>query len=975
MATAQLGTVLWHLHKLAAPRAGGQGSDRQLLDAFAARRDEGAFATLVARHGPMVLRVCRRVLGHEHDAEDAFQATFLVLARHTASIRKREALANWLHGVAYRTAMKAKRSAARRRNHEARVPDRPTGPAPGPTWDEVQAVLDEEIQRLPPAFRAAFVLCVLEGKSGPQAAADLGVKEGTVWSRLTRARQQLQRRLTRRGIRLAAVLAALSVGAGAAPAGLSGTLAQATIRFGLLVAAGKSAAGTVPSHVAALAAGVTRAMWTSKLKLAGAMLLALGLIGVSGALGRHALAGKEQAPPPAAAATAGSQPKARTTKPPAGKAAAKPSETFVYRGRVLGPDGNPFAGAELYLVLPPGGKENPPAVRATTGADGRFEFTATRAEFVPAQAPADVDPFAHLQVVAVAKGHGPDWTALEGRPDGDLTFRLVKNDVNIEGRILDLQGKAIPGAKVHVLRLETTAQGDLEPFLKAWRSFRDGYLALGQLSKTLHHPILAGLPRTVNTDADGRFRLSGTGRERVVVLSVEAPGIEHATLRVLPRSPAEVKALAKRGAEGTMPKSDLPVLAVYGTTFEHLAIPARLIVGTVRDRETGKPMKGVRVSGSAVGSAGDTHREAYTDAHGRYQLQGLPKAEKYCLTAWPGDFSFYIPGGKEVSGGAGLANVQADFEMIRGVEVRGRVTDKVTGKPVTAGVTYVPLGDNRHPGAAFFRLVSKNCEGPRTGTFREMVPPGPGVFLVRVRAPGDDNRYTQVRLDPADKGKAGLDEWRLDGVNAYRVVEVPADAKSLTYDIQVDPGRSLTGTVLGPDGEPLAGAQVKGLTAVWMGKGTALKTATFTVGALDGHEPRQLLFVHVQRKLAGSLVVRGDEKEPVKAKLEPWGVLTGRILDEDGQPAAGARLHLSFPHRMFFQPATWWVSSQGEDVRTDRDGRFRAEGLTPGLEFRLSAASDRRGFLPLAGTPDGMRVLSVQAGETRDLGDLRARRE
>src|SRR5947209_6499381 len=164
MATAQLGTLMRHLKGLA---AGRPGTDRQLLDAFAAHRDEGAFAGLVERHGPMVLRVCRRVLGHEQDAEDAFQATFLVLARNTEAIRRREALASWLYGVAYRTAMKAKRGAARRRNHEARLRDRMPPAAASPTWDDVQAVLDEEVQRLPESFRSAFVLCVLDGKTVP----------------------------------------------------------------------------------------------------------------------------------------------------------------------------------------------------------------------------------------------------------------------------------------------------------------------------------------------------------------------------------------------------------------------------------------------------------------------------------------------------------------------------------------------------------------------------------------------------------------------------------------------------------------------------------------------------------------------------------------------------------------------------------------------------------------------------------------
>src|SRR5947207_2413656 len=133
MATAQLGTLTHYLKGLATDRAGG--TDRELLEDFAAHRDEAAFAGLVERYGPMVLRVCRRVLRHEHDAEDAFQATFLVLARHTGSIRKREALASWLHGVAFRTAMSAKRSAARRRNHEAQLRGATPGPAASPSWD------------------------------------------------------------------------------------------------------------------------------------------------------------------------------------------------------------------------------------------------------------------------------------------------------------------------------------------------------------------------------------------------------------------------------------------------------------------------------------------------------------------------------------------------------------------------------------------------------------------------------------------------------------------------------------------------------------------------------------------------------------------------------------------------------------------------------------------------------------------------
>src|SRR5262249_39634365 len=145
-----------------------------------------AFAALVRRHGPMVLGVCRNVLRHAQDAEDAFQATFLILARKAGTIRRREALVGWLHGVAYRMAMSAKRNAARRRLHEQKAKPASNGdPVWETAWREVQTLLDEEIQRLPQTYRATFILCCLENKSAAEAGRLLGVKAGTVWSRLS----------------------------------------------------------------------------------------------------------------------------------------------------------------------------------------------------------------------------------------------------------------------------------------------------------------------------------------------------------------------------------------------------------------------------------------------------------------------------------------------------------------------------------------------------------------------------------------------------------------------------------------------------------------------------------------------------------------------------------------------------------------------------------------------------------------------
>jgi RNA polymerase sigma factor (sigma-70 family) len=295
MADARLGGVL----RQARPRDGElQPTDAELLRRFAAGRDGDAFAALVRRHGPMVFGVCRHVLHHRQDAEDAFQAVFLVLARNAASVRKAASAAAWLHGVAYRTACCARRAAARRRKHEGRVERMPPKSVVAElTWREVRTALDEEVARLPAAQRSAFVLCCLEGRSQAEASRQLGVKEGTVSSRLDAARKRLRGRLARRGVGLAAVLAAAALAGDAAAA----PPVDGTVKAALSFAAGS--AGAASANVAALVKGATRALILSKTKTA-AVLLTLGLLAAgAGALAQQAAAPKgasvPAAPPPA----------------------------------------------------------------------------------------------------------------------------------------------------------------------------------------------------------------------------------------------------------------------------------------------------------------------------------------------------------------------------------------------------------------------------------------------------------------------------------------------------------------------------------------------------------------------------------------------------------------------------------------------------------------------------------------------------
>jgi membrane fusion protein, heavy metal efflux system len=294
MASRQTSAVLRFIRQIATTQEPGALPDRELLERFLTQGDEVAFATLVKRHGPLVLAVCRRVLHHTQDAEDAFQATFLVLVRKAGSISRRDSVGSWLYGVATRIALKARTQIARKRAQETAFRDLAAPQPPRElAGNDFGPALDEEVNRLPEKYRIPLVLCYLEGKTTAEAARQIGCPRGTVLSRLARARERLRLRLAHRGFALPATLSAIGLAPSAASTVVPAALAGSTVKAALALAAGAVVDGMVSVKAIALAKGTMQAMFMTKLRIAAVVLLAASVLGGgAGLLTHHAWAGK-----------------------------------------------------------------------------------------------------------------------------------------------------------------------------------------------------------------------------------------------------------------------------------------------------------------------------------------------------------------------------------------------------------------------------------------------------------------------------------------------------------------------------------------------------------------------------------------------------------------------------------------------------------------------------------------------------------
>jgi RNA polymerase sigma factor (sigma-70 family) len=416
----QLRTVVGNLRRAISPNSTSRVSDAQLLERFLGHCDELAFEMLVWRHGSMVLNVCRRVLRDANDAEDAFQATFLIFVRKLGSIGKREAVGSWLYKVAYRVALRARQRAALRRTETLADWEQLPGhrafddPAQRALWKDLRPVLDEEVNRLPEKYRTPFVLFYLEGMAYPEVAEELGCPKGTVSSRLTTAKELLRKRLARRGVVLSAALLG-GVLAKAATAAVTIGLANSTMQTVRLIAGGPAAgAGAVSARAVTLAEGVLKAMLMTKVKIVTVALLAAGVLGfgTSLAIQRAAQAG---APP--------------TVEKPSLKPPLEAPEPTV--ADALQPGQKPMGGITL---------GTPPAAEAPNPARNSNPFGVTVAPPSPATAP-----------VATANRNLPQPAQTTGTappPDNEsaLAARLAKVEARltlIEAQLANMQGQSV----------------------------------------------------------------------------------------------------------------------------------------------------------------------------------------------------------------------------------------------------------------------------------------------------------------------------------------------------------------------------------------------------------------------------------------------------------------------------------------------------------------------------------------------------
>jgi RNA polymerase sigma factor (sigma-70 family) len=924
MANAPLGIVLRQLRGLMQTHPAETVTDGQLLERFTAGREEGAFAALLRRHGPMVLGVARRVLGQVQDAEDVLQATFLLLARKAASIRQGESVSGWLHAVAFRLALKARGQKHMRQERENRAAGRrQPGPGFDVAWRELLAVLDEELDRLPAKYRAPLVLCYLEGKTQEEAQRHLGCPLGTVRSRLAQARKLLRDRLTRRGLTLSAGALATVLAATSSEAALPARLFQATFRAGLQIAVTETAVGGVSIQTAALVKGGLQTMTKTKGKIGIALVLLLGLVATGAVVLAHS-AGPAPKTPVTLTATqvrppdAGAKTRAEAKKP----ASWQKTKQMTLTGRVLTPKGKPAAQAQVAIVAV--SRADGEQVLGVTGVDrrGRFRLpvrrTTSRAYY-------------SAVVIAAAKGYGLAWQELDPDPKQlDWVLRLRPEQV-VRGRLVDLQGNPAAGVKLHLAYVgDPKARENIQAVL--WKP----------------HKGLPAWPGPLTTDAQGHFVVHGLGPNLLFGLWVRDDRFARQDLHRIATGDG------KQAREVTL-----------------LLEPPRFVEGRVTFGDTGKPVPNapvtVRCFTRRPNKSTWDHGEVacQTDAQGRFRVNSYPGTHILVSAGIPADAP-YLGVSKDLAWPKGMVKQQVHLALARGVLVRGQVTQAPSGKPAAGvRVTFFPqFTENK-----YYRgdVGGGGGESGADGRFQFVIQPGPGTLLFR----SPDRNYIQQlvyrdiasgKITSASTGRRLEQTWNID---AMQRVNLKPGVKAPEVKVVLRRGHTVHGRLVGPDGKPVAKVRMlchvpnasvlAELTAVEFSEGR------FTLTGCDPDKTYPALFLDAKHQWGAVALIAGKQAEgkPLIIRLTPCGSAVVRFLNGQGQPVKNyppnptgffqVRIPPPFPtdpksrdkklpsaarvSLASFDP--WHYTYPYRRLRTDAEGRITLPALVPGVTYLM----------------------------------------
>lgn len=871
-------------------------ADEELVRRYADNGEEAAFAALVRRYGPMVLRVCYRVLHQSHDAEDAFQAAFLILAREAGSLRRRGAVGAWIHEVAYHAALRARQRLARQRHHEEkhRFSMTPPNSEEGILRDDVQTVLYEELHRLPEKYRLPLVLCNLLGRTHEEAARELRLERSALSKRVKRAYEMLRLRLTARGVSLSLILLASLLHAEGKAAPVSSELLLRTVRAMTASATGTAA---VSASVAALTAHGSLLGWVkiSHVLLVGTLLLLGGGVWLGSA--RQAI--PEPVPTMATIAPQeAAQPR---------RAAPVADEYMEWRGSVLDTNGKPVAGACVAMCgerwYRPGkrNKRDEVLTRGATDEAGRFRLLVPRPDSIWSLRTA----FVHLWV---ASPHfAPTTLRLPWRPNPPKVEVSLQPAEPIRGRLLDPGGKPAAHTQLIVSRIGTI---HLEPIQGPRRN-----------AKRL--PPL--WPTALSTDAEGRFSLHGLHLEQGIGLRISD---DRFALRRL-----TLNAPRWRGQE----------IAVR-------LQPARLLEGRVLGEE-GKGLPNARISivvydaaRKPLGSA----LEARADADGGFRIR-LPEGNSYRLESFAREGSPYVGLVHEFAWPKTALRHGINVTLPRGVLVRGVVADADSHRAVSGAQIQFRAMDDAALAPNVLTGLSNLARSGDDGTFLLVVPKAKGFLFVH--EPSGD--YVMEEWTGRLRGYSGP-------IHAHRVLALDAASGSEVRETSVllHRGVRITGRVVGPEGEPVAeGAWLcRGRTCpnkLSEGQPQPFWNGRFTLGGCIPGRVYPVLFLDARRRLGLKAELLADtEEKPVEIRLLPCGSAKVRFVEEMGRPRAGYQpfLYVMVPSDRpegaedDLEPSTPEMHELDEFdpahyrgiPRTDADGFVTLPALIPGVSYRMS---------------------------------------